>query len=76
MAPNVPSYNPVYNIREIRTVCNSFSSLGIDKKLVDIERIDNRTSSASMTGNVTRSTVVKEAVNTDPLKGVGNFIYI
>ncbi|XP_001660412.2 uncharacterized protein LOC5572466 [Aedes aegypti] len=76
IAPSVPSYNPVYNIREIRTVCNSFSSLGIDKKLVDIERIDNRTSSASMTGNVTRSTVVKEAVNTDPMKGVGNFIYI
>ncbi|KAL1403092.1 hypothetical protein pipiens_005812 [Culex pipiens pipiens] len=35
-APNAPSYNPVYNIREIRTVCNSFSALGIDKKLVDI----------------------------------------
>lgn len=31
------TYNPVYNIREIRTVCHSFSSLGIDKKLLDIQ---------------------------------------
>ncbi|XP_055597922.1 uncharacterized protein LOC129747647 [Uranotaenia lowii] len=61
-SPN-SSYNPVYNIREIRTVCHSFSSLGIDKKLVDIERSQG-------------GLVVKEAVNTDPMKGVGNFIYI
>lgn len=32
------SYSPVYNIREIRTVCHSFSSLGIDKKLLEVER--------------------------------------
>uniref|UniRef100_A0A6B2EAM0 Ras-associating domain-containing protein n=1 Tax=Phlebotomus kandelakii TaxID=1109342 RepID=A0A6B2EAM0_9DIPT len=30
------TYHPVYNIREIRTVCHSFSSLGVDKKLLDI----------------------------------------
>uniref|UniRef100_A0A1B0CXZ2 Ras-associating domain-containing protein n=1 Tax=Lutzomyia longipalpis TaxID=7200 RepID=A0A1B0CXZ2_LUTLO len=30
------TYHPVYNIREIRTVCHSFSSLGMDKKLLDI----------------------------------------
>lgn len=35
--PEPLSYNPVYNIREIRTVCHSFSSLGIDKKLLDIQ---------------------------------------
>lgn len=66
-APNAPSYNPVYNIREIRTVCNSFSALGIDKKLVDIGDRQPPT---------VRSAIVKEAVNTDPMKGVGNFIYI
>uniref|UniRef100_A0A336M7Z2 CSON011803 protein n=1 Tax=Culicoides sonorensis TaxID=179676 RepID=A0A336M7Z2_CULSO len=30
-------YSPVYNIREIRPVSHTFSSLGIDKKLIDIE---------------------------------------
>ncbi|XP_037960220.1 uncharacterized protein LOC119689456 [Teleopsis dalmanni] len=33
----LPTYNPVYNIREIRTVSHSFSSLGNDKKLLDIQ---------------------------------------
>ncbi|XP_058448047.1 uncharacterized protein LOC131428264 [Malaya genurostris] len=76
-APNVPSYNPVYNIREIRTVCNSFSSLGIDKKLVDIERFNGSTDgSNSLNCNMTRNNIVGEAVITDPMKGVGNFIYI
>ncbi|XP_055642198.1 uncharacterized protein LOC129778994 [Toxorhynchites rutilus septentrionalis] len=64
-APNVPSYSPVYNIREIRTVCHSFSSLGIDKKLAEIDNSSGGSNS-----------IVKEAVNTDPIKGVGNFIYI
>ncbi|XP_005189305.1 uncharacterized protein LOC101887648 [Musca domestica] len=37
-SPNTPiSYSPVYNIREIRTSSHSFSSLGSDKKLLDIE---------------------------------------
>lgn len=70
-APNAPSYNPVYNIREIRTVCNSFSALGIDKKLVDISG-----TTPGSTAPIVRSAIVKEAVNTDPMKGVGNFIYI
>lgn len=26
-------YSPVYNVREIRSVCHSFAALGIDKKL-------------------------------------------
>ncbi|XP_004533840.1 uncharacterized protein LOC101451469 [Ceratitis capitata] len=33
----LPSYSPVYNIREIRTATHSFSALGNDKKLLDIE---------------------------------------
>lgn len=41
------TYNPVYNIREIRTVCHSFSSLGIDKKLLDIQINQKKTSSSS-----------------------------
>lgn len=70
-APNAPSYSPVYNIREIRTVCNSFSALGIDKKLADIGQ-DRQVPPPP----TVRSAIVKEAVNTDPMKGVGNFIYI
>lgn len=34
---HLPSYSPVYNIREIRTVSHSFSALGNDKKLLDIQ---------------------------------------
>ncbi|XP_055547427.1 uncharacterized protein LOC129731447 [Wyeomyia smithii] len=75
-APNVPAYNPVYNIREIRTVCHSFSSLGIDKKLVDIERLSETNNHNSYNCNIPRTNIVKETVNTNPLKGVGNFIYI
>lgn len=41
------SYSPVYNIREIRTVCHSFSSLGIDKKLLEVERHNNRINKSS-----------------------------
>lgn len=44
--PEPLSYNPVYNIREIRTVCHSFSSLGIDKKLLDIQ-INKATAAAT-----------------------------
>lgn len=37
-SPALPtSYSPVYNIREIRTATHSFSCLGNDKKLLEIE---------------------------------------
>jgi hypothetical protein len=72
--PSTPSYNPVYNIREIRTVSHSFSSLGVDKKLVDIERFVNNNNSASVANR--NSLMVQEVVNNDPAKGLGNFIYI
>ncbi|KAJ6648841.1 hypothetical protein Bhyg_04073 [Pseudolycoriella hygida] len=68
---NSLSYNPVYNIREIRTVCNSFSSLGIDKKLLEVERPGG---DILLSNN--KSNVVREAVNNNPAKGFGNFIYI
>ncbi|XP_035773751.1 uncharacterized protein LOC118456783 [Anopheles albimanus] len=76
-----PSYNPVYNIREIRTVSQSFSALAIDKKLADIRSsVGSSTpavaTSAAVTAPAVRSSVVKEMVNTDPAKGVGNFVYI
>ncbi|XP_058060085.1 uncharacterized protein LOC131210810 [Anopheles bellator] len=67
-----PSYSPVYNIREIRTVSQSFSSLGIDKKLADIRGARGEQPAAPPL----RSPLVKEMVNTDPAKGVGNFVYI
>ncbi|XP_052867837.1 uncharacterized protein LOC128273822 [Anopheles cruzii] len=74
-----PSYSPVYNIREIRTVSQSFSSLGIDKKLADIRGSSSGPEQQQTPGGGSaslRSTIVKEMVNTDPAKGVGNFVYI
>lgn len=103
------TYNPVYNIREIRTVCNSFSSLGIDKKLLDVDRSNIKTitlpatvaaaaaaaavisstgssSSSSGTNSLINSqstlsttvttSIVQEAVNNNPAKGYGSYIYI
>ncbi|KAG4073715.1 hypothetical protein HA402_000939 [Bradysia odoriphaga] len=72
ISKNSLSYNPVYNIREIRTVCNSFSSLGIDKKLLEVER----SGTGVLISNSNKSTVVREAVNNNPAKGFGSFIYI
>ncbi|XP_053665057.1 uncharacterized protein LOC128714206 [Anopheles marshallii] len=69
-----PSYNPVYNIREIRTVSQSFSALGIDKKLADIR--SSVKSGTTESGTARSSALLKEMVNTDPAKGVGNFVYI
>lgn len=102
------SYNPVYNIREIRTVCHSFSSLGIDKKLLDIQMRPTaarkltlpqkiKTATAATMASVKQGTpkaatrsscggsamiaglgskLVKEQVNANPPKGLGNFVYI
>lgn len=66
-SPSSSSYSPVYNIREIRTGCHSFSSLGNDKKLLDIE---------SNSVNKRHSVVIEEATNTNPSLGIGNFVYI
>lgn len=65
------TYNPVYNIREIRTVGNSFSSLGNDKKLMDIDGIV-----ANSAISRRHSVAVDELVNTHPPKGIGNYVYI
>lgn len=89
---NTTTYNPVYNIREIRTVGNSFSSLGIDKKILDVDA-NHKTSLLPSNTCTTVSTVnrnsigggsiinpvnnvVQEAVNNNPAKGYGNFVYI
>lgn len=82
LLPPSVAYNPVYNIREIRTVCNSFSSLGIDKKLLEVERTSSGSSSGrhSIGGCVGTGTtgagIVMEVVNNNPAKGYGNFVYI
>lgn len=72
--PASSSYNPVYNIREIRTVGNSFSSLGSDKKLMDID-VSSGQSMRTIT-NRRHSMAVDEAVNSNPSLGIGNFVYI
>lgn len=82
--PNTSTYCPVYNIREIRTVCNSFSALGIDKKLWDLD-CKPSSSLASMTAasrhsvagvTATSMNIVREAVNNNPAKGYGSYVYI
>ena len=70
----LPAYNPVYNIREIRTVGNSFSSLGSDKKIMDID-ISSGQSMRTIT-NRRHSMAVDEAVNSNQSLGIGNFVYI
>lgn len=51
------SYNPVYNVREIRTSSHSFSSLGIDKKLLDIQLSHRSSLAGRVGGNSGNSTV-------------------
>jgi Ras association (RalGDS/AF-6) domain len=67
------SYSPVYNVREIRTVGNSFSSLGSDKKLMEIDAISVAASAAISRRH---SIAVDEIVNTHPSMGIGNYVYI
>ncbi|KAG5674804.1 hypothetical protein PVAND_004752 [Polypedilum vanderplanki] len=59
------SYSPVYNIREIRTVQNSFSTFGSDKKLIDLERATRR-----------HSVAVDELLNSRLPRRIGNFVYV
>lgn len=81
------TYCPVYSIREIRTACNSFSALSIDKKLWDLDckpssslasmTAANRHSVAGVTTTTTTSmNIVREAVNNNPAKGYGSYVYI
>lgn len=73
------TYNPVYNIREIRTVCNSFSSLAGDKIELDTSLPQSalkRPSINNVTNGTTSTSVVREVVNNNPAKGYGNFVYI
>lgn len=86
-AATTTTYCPVYSIREIRTACNSFSALSIDKKLWDLDckpssslasmTAANRHSVAGVTTTTTASmNIVREAVNNNPAKGYGSYVYI
>lgn len=74
------TYNPVYNIREIRSVCNSFSSMALERKIVHADRSTKALSFAGsiVTASPTSSTnsIVQEVVNNNPAKGYGNYVYI
>lgn len=72
------TYSPVYNIREIRTVCNSFSSLGIDKTSTHLASLSaaSRHSVAGVTSLTSPMSIVREAVNNNPSKGYGSYVYI
>lgn len=78
MIKSTSSYNPVYNIREIRSACHSFSAFGKDRHLIDIERLPFNMSGFNKTTNrnKTQSDLIVERVNNDPSKGFGNFVYI
>ncbi|KAH8352377.1 hypothetical protein KR084_003747 [Drosophila pseudotakahashii] len=80
------AYSPVYNIREIRTASHSFSSLGKDKKLLDIH-MNARFASAGVYGRLmpvaeteaqdpNGNKLTAEAVNNNPAKGLGHFVYL
>lgn len=76
------TYNPVYNIREIRTVCHSFSSFGIDKKLMEVERKNNLANKrnscciSSFNRNSSLNNGNNEPISQNAAKGYGNFVYI
>lgn len=76
------TYNPVYNIREIRTVCHSFSSFGIDKKLMEVERKNNLANKrnscciSSFNRNSSLNNGNNEPISQNAAKGFGNFVYI
>jgi Ras association (RalGDS/AF-6) domain len=71
------TYSPVYNIREIRSMGNSFSSLGADKNFIELEALSSSSLSSSVTAISRRHSVaVDEVVNTHPSMGIGNYIYI
>lgn len=80
----VNKYKPVYNIREISAVCNSFSSLGLGW---NVDRMNHKTSPITPSNavsnrrsmdSVTNSNlnIVREAVINNPAKGYGNYVYI
>lgn len=71
------TYSPVYSIREIRTVCHSFSSLAVDRKALDVERSNKTVSLPNSYLNDNNSgSIVQEAVNNNPSKGYGSYVYI
>ncbi|KAL7039963.1 hypothetical protein ACKWTF_000192 [Chironomus riparius] len=67
-----PTYNPVYNIREIRTVQNSFSSFGSDKKLIDLDIAARKAVSRRHSVAVDQI----EIIDADMVGNVGNYVYI
>ncbi|XP_052837307.1 uncharacterized protein LOC128253148 isoform X2 [Drosophila gunungcola] len=84
------AYSPVYNIREIRTASHSFSSLGKDKKLLDIH-MNARFAAAGVYGRLVpvaeaeaqdpngkapKAKLAAEAVNNNPAQGLGHFVYL
>lgn len=93
------AYSPVYNIREIRTATHSFSSLGKDKKLLDIHMharyapagvytrllpvaeldtldVNGNPVANPKTSATAASSLSGEAVNNNPAKGLGHFVYL
>ena len=67
-----PTYNPVYNIREIRTVQNSFSSFGSDKKLIDLDIAARKAISRRHSVAVDQI----EIIDANLVGDVGNYVYI
>ncbi|ALC38190.1 CG8965 [Drosophila busckii] len=88
-SPPTRAYSPVYNIREIRTATHSFSSLGKDKKLLDIHMharyapsgiysrllpVAEVDTALDVNGNASAANLTAEAVNNNPAQGLGHFV--
>lgn len=65
------TYNPVYNIREIHTVCSTFSSIDGDKRFWPVSKRNSMASVASSPMNI-----IHEEVLNNPAKGYGSYVYI
>lgn len=79
----INKYKPVYNIREINAVCNSFSSLGLGWNVernhktspnLPAHAVSSRLSMDSVTNS--NLNIVREAVINNPAKGYGSYVYI
>lgn len=81
----ISKYKPVYNIREISAVCNSFSSLGsgwnVDRNQKTSPNLSSHQTSVSNRLSMdcppnSNLNIVREAVINNPAKGYGSYVYI
>jgi hypothetical protein len=84
-APAIAPYNPVYNVREIRTnSVSSFETTKISPRSEDKANMDYRRRFAEGRVRLSSNTTVdnepktffSEVLNSNPSNGIGNYVYI